>query len=98
MIAFKPPFNGADMEDLYQSIVMGTFDPVPPEYSMNLKLMIESLLEKTPVKRPSTNYILENIEQIIPSEFHSNHIIKNLIKEYSKKSRKFKLKEKERIN
>lgn len=67
MIALRPPFNGADMEDLYQSIVMGTFDPVPSQYSENLKLIIESLLEKTPIKRPSTNYILENIEQIIPS-------------------------------
>lgn len=33
MIALRPPFNGADMEDLYQSIVMGTFDPVPSQYS-----------------------------------------------------------------
>jgi len=58
MITFTPPFKGMDMEDLYQSIVMGTFEPVSSSYSQNLKLMIDSLLEKTPAKRPSTNYIL----------------------------------------
>lgn len=98
MITFRPPFNGDDMEGLYQSIVMGTFDSIPSQYSQNLKFMIDNLLEKTPVKRPSTSYILENIEQIIPTEFHSNSIIKNLIKEYSKKNRTLKMKENTRVN
>jgi len=44
MITFKPPFQGDDMEDLYQSIVMGTFESIPSTYSENLKLMIDSLL------------------------------------------------------
>ncbi len=66
MITFAPPFKGVDMEDLYQSITMSTFESIPSTYSQNLKLMVDSLLEKTPVKRPSTTYILENIEQIVP--------------------------------
>jgi len=44
MITFIPPFKGVDMEDLYQSIVMGTFDQIPSTYSQNLKLLIDSLL------------------------------------------------------
>jgi hypothetical protein len=44
MITFTPPFKGVDMEDLYQSIVMGTFDQIPSTYSQNLKLLIDSLL------------------------------------------------------
>jgi NIMA (never in mitosis gene a)-related kinase len=66
MVTFSPPFKGIDMEDLYQNILLSTFDPISNTYSQNLKLMIDSLLEKTPVKRPTTTYILENIEQIVP--------------------------------
>ena len=58
MIMLAPPFKGVDMEDLYQNIVMETFSPIPSSYTQNLKLLIDSLLEKIPAKRPSTNYIL----------------------------------------
>lgn len=58
MITFSPPFKGEDMEDLYQNIVTKNFDSIPSSYSQNLKLLIDGLLEKTPAKRPSTNYIL----------------------------------------
>ncbi len=44
MITFSPPFKGVDMEDLYQNIIAGTYDPIPSNYSQNLKLMIDSLL------------------------------------------------------
>ena len=53
-----PPFKGVDMEDLYQNIVMEAFPPIPSSYTQNLKLLIDSLLEKIPAKRPSTNYLL----------------------------------------
>lgn len=58
MIMLGPPFKGVDMEDLYQNIVMEAFPPIPSSYTQNLKLLIDSLLEKTPAKRPSTNYLL----------------------------------------
>jgi hypothetical protein len=51
-------------------------------------LLLDSLLEKTPIKRPSTDYLLENIEKVIPDNYHSNSILKPLIKKYSKKGKK----------
>jgi NIMA (never in mitosis gene a)-related kinase len=58
MIMLTPPFKGADMEDLYQNIVMEAFPPISSSYTQNLKFLIDSLLEKTSAKRPSTNYLL----------------------------------------
>jgi hypothetical protein len=44
MIMLTPPFKGADMEDLYQNIVMEAFPPISSSYTQNLKLLIDSLL------------------------------------------------------
>ena len=76
------------MEDLYQNVVKSSYEPISSHYSQNLKLLMDNLLEKTPIKRPSTDYLLENIERVIPDNFHSNPILKQLIKKYSRKNKK----------
>ena len=67
MAALRPPFRANDMKSLYNRILKGVYDPLPSYYSMDLSLVINSLLKVsqianimirlTPAKDPTaTNY------------------------------------------
>lgn len=58
-LTLKPPFNGRDMEDLFDHVVAGRLDPVPKNYSKDLSLLAKLLLNTNASERPSCDEILE---------------------------------------
>jgi len=52
------------MKGLVSKILYGTYAPIAPTYSDNLRELIDELLTKDPAKRPS-------IKQILQKEFLS---------------------------
>ncbi len=60
MAMFKHPFNANNQAALVMKILNGKYDPIPKEYSIDLKIIIESMLEKDYNKRPSIFSILTN--------------------------------------
>lgn len=59
MIALSPPFLANDMEELYNSVISGVFQPIPKNFSHSLKLLVKRLLKVNPNLRPNCNEILE---------------------------------------
>ena len=47
------------MEELYNKIQKGQFDPIPDNYSAELSLLLNSLLKVNPQQRPSCEEILK---------------------------------------
>lgn len=58
LCALKPPFTADSLNFLALKIVRGQYNPVPPQYSRELKNLIGSMLMLDPTKRPSINQIL----------------------------------------
>ena len=58
MCAQKPPFRAQSLEMLYKTVIKGVFEPIPNVYSKELHLMVASLLQTDPKKRPSCDGIL----------------------------------------
>ena len=48
------PFKGNDMEELYNKVLKGGFEKIPGFYSENLSRIISMILEKSPLKRPTS--------------------------------------------
>ncbi len=55
MCALKPPFNGGSLHMLALQIVRGQYQPVPAQYSQQVKTLLQSLLSLDPAKRPNIN-------------------------------------------
>ena len=53
LCALKPPFEGASISALGMRIVKGIYNPVPAQFSRDLKNMIAQLLSVDPLKRPN---------------------------------------------
>lgn len=70
MCALKMPFNGENLPKLCLNIVKGQYSQIPSHYSIDLKLLVTSLLRVDQDQRPSVNEIL------------NMGIIKKRIKEY----------------
>jgi len=58
MATFKHPFNASNQGALILKILKGKFDPIPGEYSNDLKNLVDWLLEKNHFKRPTIFDIL----------------------------------------
>ena len=60
------PFNGKNIEELYNNITKGKIKPIPDFYSNNLKTIINNMLIINPSKRPSSEILLnfKNIKEI----------------------------------
>lgn len=66
MATYKHPFNATNQGALILKILKGKFDPISSkDYSVELKKMIDMLLERNHFKRPSINEILKNPSIIV---------------------------------
>jgi NIMA (never in mitosis gene a)-related kinase len=55
----KHPFEGRGLEELMRAIIAGRVAPIGGNYSLDLKSLVDKMLTKDPVRRPSMNQILE---------------------------------------
>lgn len=53
MCALKPPFKAEDMKTLHNKIVKGVYQPIPKQFSPELEGIVRSLLNTSPILRPS---------------------------------------------
>jgi NIMA (never in mitosis gene a)-related kinase len=60
MTTLKHAFNAKDMTSLVFKITKGKMPPVPSHYSKELIVLIESMLNSDPKKRPTVNRILRD--------------------------------------
>jgi len=58
MCALKLPFDGKNITTLARKIIAGSYSPIPPQYSKDLKLLIAYMLSIDPMKRPSIHKLL----------------------------------------
>lgn len=59
MMTLKHPFDATNMEQLLSRIVRSSPPPPPKSYSIELRTILDSLLQKAPAKRPSVNALLK---------------------------------------
>lgn len=52
------PFEGGDMRGLIGKIIRGSYPPVPPRYSTELRGLIDAMLRREPAQRLSINQVL----------------------------------------
>ena len=60
MASLKMPFRGTSMQNLYNNVMKGVFEPIPSRYSNDLMDIISLILIKNPNKRPSAEELLNN--------------------------------------
>eukprot|EP01063_Lacrimia_lanifica_P008003 TRINITY_DN1513_c1_g1_i1.p1 TRINITY_DN1513_c1_g1~~TRINITY_DN1513_c1_g1_i1.p1 ORF type:complete len:697 (+),score=307.37 TRINITY_DN1513_c1_g1_i1:123-2213(+) len=58
MCTLRPPFEGQNMKQLMQRIVRGTPAAVSPNYSMELRELLKSMLQKNDKMRPNLGQVL----------------------------------------
>ena len=59
MCALVPPFRADDMNGLFKRVLKGQFPPIPSHYSMDMRMLIKTLLQVQAAQRPNTDQILE---------------------------------------
>ena len=59
MCALKHAFEWMSMNELYASILNGSYTPIPSHFSDDIKDLINKMLQKNPSDRPSINQILD---------------------------------------
>ncbi|CAF0887007.1 unnamed protein product [Rotaria sordida] len=76
MTTLKHAFDADNMNGLIMRIVRGSFNPVPPKYSGDLRILIASMFRRDPRERPAINTILRKpfisrrISKYLPEEQH----------------------------
>lgn len=58
MMSLRHPFDATSMEGLLNKIVKSQPPPLPKQYSIELRTVVDSLLSKQPAKRPTVNSLL----------------------------------------
>lgn len=58
-MSLKHPFDATSMEGLLNKIVKSQPPPLPKQYSIELRTVVDSLLSKQPSKRPTVNSLLK---------------------------------------
>ncbi len=58
MCALKPAFDANNLVSLFYKIVKAEFEPIPDEYSPEMKNLVSYVLTKTPDERPSARGVL----------------------------------------
>ena len=53
MMALKPPFQAKDMDQLFRRVLRGTFPRIPGHFSNDIWMIVHSMLQQKPNKRPS---------------------------------------------
>ena len=59
MCALVPPFRADDMNGLFKRVLKGQYPPIPSHYSMDMRMLIKTLLQVQASQRPNTEQILE---------------------------------------
>ena len=59
MCALVPPFRADDMNGLFKRVLKGQYPPIPSHYSMDMRMLIKTLLQVQAATRPNTEQILE---------------------------------------
>ena len=59
MTTLKPPFRASDMKGLHQKVIKGVYPNIPNTYSQELANFIKTLLQVSPVSRPSCESIMK---------------------------------------
>lgn len=72
LCALKPPFDAESLPKLAMRIVRGNYNPVPSQYSRELKNLIAAMLTLDPQKRPSVHQILSKNEVYSDSNLGRN--------------------------
>ncbi|KAM8821542.1 serine/threonine-protein kinase Nek5 [Eudromia elegans] len=81
LCALKHPFEGNSLHQLVLKICRGHFQPVSPNYSYDLRILISQLFKISPRDRPSINSILRKpfLEKLVirhlPPEEEFSHIV-----------------------
>lgn len=57
-MTLKRPFDATTLPALVMKIMKGTYDPVPPEYSSELKKLLMNMLHLDPNQRPTAAQIM----------------------------------------
>ncbi|KAK7500538.1 hypothetical protein BaRGS_00008113, partial [Batillaria attramentaria] len=76
LTTLKHAFEAGNMKNLVLKIIRGSYPPVPPQYSYDLRGLIAQLFKRAPRDRPSINNVLRKnfiMERQIADEF--NHTI-----------------------
>ena len=60
MATLRPPFQGHDMEELYDNVQKGVYNRLPSCYSKELQSVIDFCLRKSAVSRPSADELLSH--------------------------------------
>ncbi|XP_058656247.1 serine/threonine-protein kinase Nek5 [Ammospiza caudacuta] len=71
LCALKHPFQGNSLHELVLKICRGRFQPVSPNYSYDLRILISQLFKISPRDRPSINSILRK-------PFLQRHVLRHL--------------------
>lgn len=58
LCTLKPPFDANSLHNLALKIVKGTYPPIPPQFSKDMKLLVAQMLSTDPNKRPTINQVL----------------------------------------
>ena len=58
MCALVPPFRADDMRGLCRRVLRGQYPPIPSHYSMDMRMLIKTLLNVQAQARPNTHQIL----------------------------------------
>jgi len=58
LCTLKPPFNAENLKYLALKIIKGIYNPIPAQYSKDMRKLIEVLLKKDVNQRPTVNEIL----------------------------------------
>jgi NIMA (never in mitosis gene a)-related kinase len=64
MITFKHPFEANNPASLCIKILTTQYEPIPKDYSSDMKAILSLLLDKNYLKRPSISEILNNPSMI----------------------------------
>lgn len=59
MTTLKPPFRAEDMNSLYKVVLKGVYPKIPSKYSKDLNLVIKTMIQVNPKRRPTWRDILE---------------------------------------
>lgn len=65
MAALKPPFRAEDMQGLFKRVMAGDYPRLPSSFSAELKMLVDSLLQRNANDRPSASkFYIEQILQL----------------------------------
>ncbi|XP_001946936.3 serine/threonine-protein kinase Nek8 [Acyrthosiphon pisum] len=74
MASLQRTFDASNLPALIHFITKEHFAPIPLCYSLNLKKLVNDLLQKDPLRRPDANYLVETVPDFIDFITDSNWV------------------------